>query len=134
MAQPKTGRKDVSDQSVIQAVLPSAGNGPKRLARLMRVPIETARLWYYKSLSSYRRAEVALILLQEFDKETAGRPEIRRRLCVMAGLVNEVEILAMPNSAAGESFIADAIDWVADGVGAASDKLGATAARRIAEK
>ncbi len=103
--------KSVTDQSLIREVFPR--HTYKRLALLCRVPLCTASHWAKVKLSSYRRAEVALLMLEEFDRETERRAEIRRRLCVMAGLVNEVEI--MPSSAVARAAV--------HLVGAAADRI-----------
>ena len=79
-----SGKPPVNDGSVIRAVLPAGGNGPKRLARLMSVPVETARCWYYRHLSSSRRREVAAALLAEMDKQDVERSALRRRLAEWA--------------------------------------------------
>ena len=80
----KTGTSDVSEAAVIHAVLPR--HSAKRLARLMSVPLETARSWLYRNLSSARRRELALALLAELDRQDAEeRADARRQLKEMAG-------------------------------------------------
>ncbi len=84
MSSPNLGESsDVTDESVIRGVLPQ--HGPKRLARLVGVPIETARSWYYRHLSAARRRQVALALLAEMDAQDMRRIELRRRLGEMVG-------------------------------------------------
>ena len=76
------GEGHVTDESVIRAALPY--HGPKRLATLMAVPVETARHWYYKRLSSARRKELAQALLDEMDRQEVQRSALRRRLAQWA--------------------------------------------------
>ena len=77
-----------TDIAVIRGVLPR--NGPKHLARLMAVPVETARHWYYKHLSAVRRRELALALLTEMDAQDARRATWREHLQCVAGENGEV--------------------------------------------
>jgi hypothetical protein len=82
MPLPNPGERGVTDESIIRAALPY--HGPKRLARLMAVPIETARHWYYKHMSSARRRELAMALLAEMDAQEVERGAVRRRLAEWA--------------------------------------------------
>ena len=83
MSSPKMCEKPpVNEGTVIRAALPSGG--PKRLARLMDVPVETARHWWYRHLASSRRREVAAALLAEMDKQDVERSALRRRLAEWA--------------------------------------------------
>src|SRR5690348_69816 len=77
-----------SDESVIRGVLPR--NGPKLLARLMSVPVETARHWYYRTLSAARRQELALRLLDELDRQDRIRAAYREHLCRMVDFNEEM--------------------------------------------
>lgn len=82
---PKLGENTMilTDRAIMRAVLPT--NGPKRLAQLLGAPIETARTWYYRTLSSSRRREIALALLKELDAENARRAAVREQLVKMVG-------------------------------------------------
>jgi hypothetical protein len=83
MYSPNPCEKDMSDEAVVRAVLPR--NGPKHLARLLAVPLETARHWYYRNLSAGRRREVALALLAELDAQDRQRAALRNDLLNMVG-------------------------------------------------
>jgi len=74
--------KPVTDQSLIREVFPS--HGPKRLAHLMMVPVNTARHWCYRRLSAARRHELALMLLAEMNEQDRRRAEVRRQLEAIA--------------------------------------------------
>ncbi len=112
------GKSDVTDQSLIREVFPR--HAAKKLALLCRVPLATASHWVKVKLSSYRSREVWLLVLEDFDRETERRAEVRRRLCIRAGLVNEVEITSKTSvtSAAADLVgaaadrICAAIDWI----------------------
>lgn len=81
---PRSGKTpEMNDQMAIRGVLPD--NGPKRLARLLGAPFETARYFFYKHLSAARRREVALALLAEMDRQERSRAAIRQHLLEMAG-------------------------------------------------
>lgn len=82
MSSPKTG-EPVTDQSLIRAVFPK--DAPKRIARLMAVPLETARHWCYRNLSDARRHELALKLLQQLDEDDRRRQEVRQQLKRIVG-------------------------------------------------
>jgi hypothetical protein len=89
MDTPETGDlPQMNDQAIMRGVLPH--NGPKRLSRLMSVPVETARCWFYRNLSSSRRRELALRLLAELDEQDRQRAAIREHLERMAG--KDVEV------------------------------------------
>lgn len=79
----RTCQSDMTNEAVIRAVLPK--HGPKRLSRIMDVPIETARGWYYRHLSVARTRDLALALLAEMDAEDQRRAAHRERLLLMAG-------------------------------------------------
>ena len=112
------GKSDVSDQSLIREVFPR--HAAKKLAWLCRVPLATASHWAKVRLSSYRNREVFLLLLEEFDRETERRAEIRQRLCIRAGLVNEAEITPKASVASAAADLAGA---AADRIEAAIDWL-----------
>lgn len=59
----------VTDAALIRAVL--RPHATKRLARLMDVPVRTAKHWLYYGPAAARRRELALILLAEMDREDA---------------------------------------------------------------
>lgn len=83
MSSHKPGESEVTDELVIRRVLPR--NGPKLLALLMDVPIDTAKWWYYRHLSAARRKAVALALLEQMDDDDRRRTELRTYLVKMAG-------------------------------------------------
>lgn len=56
----------------------------KWLARLLDVPIGTARHWLYVKFSSDRRRELALALLAEMDRQEIERSALRRKLAEWA--------------------------------------------------
>ena len=114
MTSTRKGKTDVTDQSLIREVFPR--HTYKRLALLCRVPLATATHWSKVKLSSYRRSEIALLMLEEFDRETERRVEIRRRLCIMAGLGNEVETVPASSVVRAAAHL----------VGAAADGIEAT--------
>jgi hypothetical protein len=60
-------------------------NGPKLLARLMNVPIRTAKCWYYGNLAKARQREVILGLIQEMARQDERRAEIRKQLKQIVG-------------------------------------------------
>ena len=72
----------LTDSQVIRAAYPT--HTVKRLARTMSVPIETARHWLYRRLSSARRHELAVALLAEMDAQDVERSALRRRLAQWA--------------------------------------------------
>lgn len=72
----------MTDAEVIRAVFPK--HTMKRLARLMNVPLDTARHWLYRNLSPMRRRDVALALLAKWDEEDRQRAACRVFLEKMA--------------------------------------------------
>ena len=89
MTSPKLDESQVlTDQELIREIFPHSA--PKRIARLMRVPLETARHWCYRHLSNARRQELAVKLLQELDAKDRRRDAIRRQLELIIGERNEV--------------------------------------------
>ncbi len=111
------GKSDVSDQSLIREVFPR--HTAKKVSWLCSVPLATASHWVKVKLSSYRNREVFLLLLEEFDRETERRAEIRQRLCIRAGL-NDVEITPKASIASAAADLAGAaadrveaaIEWI----------------------
>ena len=80
---------DMTDAATIRAVYPA--HTMKMLARLMGVPLDTARTWLYRHLSAARRRELALALIAELDRQDAEeRADARRQLLEMAGGINAV--------------------------------------------
>ena len=73
----------MTDAEAIRAVFPR--HTMKQLARLMGIPLETARHWLYRNLSPMRRREVALALLAKWDEEDRQRAACRQFLESMAG-------------------------------------------------
>ena len=72
----------MTDAGTIRAVYPR--HTMKLLARAMGVPLDTARTWLYRHLSSARRVELATALLAEMDKQDVERTAVRRRLAQWA--------------------------------------------------
>ena len=71
---------------IATAFVPELGrHWPKRLARLVGVPTETARFWVYHRMPEARRAQVARAILAECDKLEAAIAETRRRWGEIAG-------------------------------------------------
>lgn len=83
MNTPSVGEKPITDQEAVRAFLPH--NGPKLLARLIGVSIETARSWYYRNLSKARRVEIARALLARLDEEDRRLAPYRKHLQEVAG-------------------------------------------------
>ena len=81
MSSPKAG-----DPMTATAFVPELGrHWPKRLARLLGVPTETARFWVYHRMPEARREQVARAILAECDKIEAAIAETRRRWGENAG-------------------------------------------------
>lgn len=72
----------MSDGDVIRAVYPR--DTMKRVARLMDVPLDTARHWIYRNLSAARRKELGDALIAELDSQQVGLIALRRRLAQWA--------------------------------------------------
>jgi len=117
----KSGKKVVNDQAVIRAMSPPGRGTVKWLARLAQIPVRTARFWAEHTVPVYRRADIGLLLIEEFHRQTKWREEdLYPALCRMAGIANEVEIL--PSSSITRATVtlvgtaADrieaAIDWI----------------------
>lgn len=90
MSSDKKYESPVTDQALIREVFPNAW--PKRLAKLMDVPVHTARHWFYARMSNARRRDLAIKLLQEMDEDDRRRErhelrrqEVRRQLQQIAG-------------------------------------------------
>jgi hypothetical protein len=73
-----TSERQVTDAELIRAVYPD--NTAKRLARAMHAPIETARAWLYRRMSSARRRELAAVLKAEMEKQAAERALVMARI------------------------------------------------------
>ncbi len=82
MSSHRTYEPDVTDQALIREVFPA--HGPKLLARLMAVPVNTAHHWLYVHLSASRRRELALKLLAELDQQDRRRADVRQQLETIA--------------------------------------------------
>src|SRR5258708_615287 len=96
----ESGKKVVNDQAVIRAMSPPGRDTAKWLARLMEIPVRTARFWAEQTVPVYRREEVGRRLLERYYakrkwEEDYLLPEILK----MAGIANEVEIMPSPNLA-----------------------------------
>ena len=73
----------MSDEAAaIRAVYPR--HTMKRLAKLLGMPLETARHSLYRRFSSARRRELAVALLSEMDAQEVERTAVRRRLAEWA--------------------------------------------------
>jgi hypothetical protein len=115
----KSDKEVVNDQAVIRAMSPR--DTVKWLARLARIPVRTARFWAEHTVPVYRRADIALLMIEEFHKQTRWREEVLYpALCKMAGVANDVEIIptsSIANTAAdlagaAADRIEAAIDWI----------------------
>ena len=116
----ESGNKVVNDQAVIRAMSPPGRDVAKWLARLMEIPVRTARFWAEQAVPVYRREEVGRRLLARYYakrrwEEDYLLPELRK----MAGLVHEGEIVPASNNIA--NTMADLVGAAADRVKAASD-------------
>jgi hypothetical protein len=121
----KSGRKVINDQGVIRAMSPPGRDTAKWLARLMGIPVRTARFWAEQSVPVYRREDLYLLMIEDFHRVTKWREEeLWPALCRGAGLVNgdSVESVTAPSSFANKA--ADLIDAAADCFEAAFDWLG----------
>lgn len=72
----------MNEAAAVRAVFPR--NTMKRLARLMGVPLDTARHWLYRHFNPQQRKELAKALLKEMDEQELERSAIRRRLAEWA--------------------------------------------------
>jgi hypothetical protein len=70
------------ERSILKLIFPS--NTPKHVARLMDVPLETARTWVYRKMSNARRRELAEKLLIQIDKDRGRFDAIERQLLEIA--------------------------------------------------
>lgn len=73
----------MDEAAIIRAVYPR--DAMKRLARLLSMPLDTARHNLYRRFSAARRCELALALLAELDRQDTERAHIRSQLREMAG-------------------------------------------------
>ena len=71
---------------LIRAVYPR--DTMKRLARLMNVPLDTARHWLYRHFSAERRRELCLKLIAELNEQDRRREAVRTQLNAIAGGAN----------------------------------------------
>jgi len=72
----------IDEAAAIRAVYPR--HTMKMLARLLGMPLDTARHSLYRRFSSARRRELARALLAEMDAQEVGRDAVRRRLAEWA--------------------------------------------------
>lgn len=72
----------IDEAAAIRAVYPR--HTMKALARLLGMPIDTARHSLYRRFSSARRRELATALLAEMDAQEVERSAVRRRLAEWA--------------------------------------------------
>ena len=85
----ESGKKMVTDQVAIRATWPN--HTTKWLARLMRIPLSTARFWTERTVPVYRQHELGLLLIRKFYERRRWEDEkLLPALHRMAGLVNEV--------------------------------------------
>ena len=68
----------MTEGDAIRAIYPR--HTMKRLAQAAGVPLDTARAWLYRNLTSDRRRELARELLAEFDRQEPQRSALRRQL------------------------------------------------------
>ena len=72
----------IDEAAAVRAVYPR--NTMKELARLLGMPLDTARHSLYRRFSSARRRELAQALLAEMDAQEVERDAVRRRLAEWA--------------------------------------------------
>jgi hypothetical protein len=109
----------INDQAVIRAMCPQ--HTVKWLARVMGIPLRTARFWAERTVPVYRREEVALKMIEEFHKQSRWRQNVLLpALYKMAGLVDDVEIVPAAGIA---NAAADLVEATADRIEAAIDWL-----------
>ena len=72
----------IDEAAAIRAVYPR--HTMKMLARLLGMPLDTARHSLYRHFSSARRRELAVALLAEMDAQEVERDAVRRRLAEWA--------------------------------------------------
>jgi hypothetical protein len=72
----------MTEAGAIRGVYPASAM--KRLARLMDVPIDTARHWLYRNFNPAQRQQLARALLVEMDRQDVERTALRRRLAEWA--------------------------------------------------
>ena len=73
----------MSEADLVRVVYPQ--HTMKRLARLMGVPLDTARHWLYRHFPAARAQELAIKLLRELDEKEAAEARARELLQAMAG-------------------------------------------------
>jgi hypothetical protein len=120
----KLSRNDknmLNDQLVIRAMSPPGRDVAKWLARLMEIPVRTARFWAEQTVPVYRREEVYRRLLEKFYARRKWEDEnLLPELLRGAGLVDDVEIVPASNIAnaaadlvfAAQHRVEAAIDWL----------------------
>jgi hypothetical protein len=120
----------MTEAATIRAVYPA--HTMKSLARLMGVPIDTARTWLYRHLCAARRRELALALIAELDRQDIERAVVRQKLNMMAGEINAPvdRILAGP-AAEQDRAARPRVGAVAPGAGAALASAAGAPARRM---
>jgi hypothetical protein len=116
----ESDKKMVTDQVAIRATWPN--HTTKWLARLMRIPLSTARFWTERTVPVYRQNELGLLLIKQFYERRKWEDEkLLPALHRMAGLVNEVKMVPAPPSIANTAAdlvgaaagrVAAAIDWL----------------------
>lgn len=72
----------MSEAAAIRVVYRS--HAMKEVARLMDVPVDTARTWIYRHFSTARRRELARALIAEMDAQDVERDAVRRQLAEWA--------------------------------------------------
>jgi hypothetical protein len=97
----------MTEAELIREVFPR--HSMKLLARLLDVPIDTARHLLYRKFSAARRRELALKLLRDLDEQETKRMGVRRQLqeIVNDGEPGEMES-ALAGSPAGETRLSRA--------------------------
>lgn len=73
---------EMNEAAAVRAVMPR--NTMKRLARMLNMPLDTARHNLYRRFSAARRQELARALLAEMDQQDVERTALRRRLAEWA--------------------------------------------------
>ncbi len=117
----KSDNKVVNDQAVIRAMSPR--DTVKWLARLVRIPLRTARFWTERTVPVYRRAELAMLMIEEYHRQTVWRETVLfPALCKMAGLVSDGSVESVPASNIANAA-ADLVKAAATGIEAAIDWL-----------
>ena len=115
----ESGKKLLNDQAVIRAMSPA--HTAKWLARLMRIPVRTARFWTEQTVPVYRRADLYLLMIEKFhEKRRWEDEELLPALYRGAGLTNEVETL--PASSVARAVV-HLVASTADGIEAVIKRI-----------